>query len=53
MRLTLVLVEQNLEFIAAVSQRMLVIKRGQFSEDIAREHLGDLAMTSQYTEAHG
>lgn len=53
MRLTLVLVEQNLEFIAAVSQRLLVIKRGQFSEEIAREHLRNLAIMSQYTEIHG
>ena len=53
MRLTLVLVEQNLEFIAAMSQRMLVIKRCQVSQEIPREHLRNLAIMSQYTEIHG
>ena len=53
MQLTIVLVEQNLEFIAAVSQRVLVIKRGQLGEEIPREHLGDLAIRSEYTGVHG
>jgi urea ABC transporter ATP-binding protein UrtE len=52
MQLTIVLVEQNLEFIAAVSQRVLVIKRGQLGEEIPREHLGDLAIMSEYTGVH-
>ncbi|MBW8830501.1 MAG: ATP-binding cassette domain-containing protein [Burkholderiales bacterium] len=49
MRLTIVLVEQNLEFIAAVSQRVLVIKRGQLGGEIPLHHLGDMAVMSQYT----
>jgi len=53
LQLSIVLVEQNLEFIAAVSQRVLVIKRGQIGEEIPREHLGDLAVMSQYTGVHG
>jgi len=53
MKLTIVLVEQNLEFIAAVSQRVLVIKRGQIGEEIPREHLGDFEIMSQYTGVHG
>lgn len=53
MKLTIVLVEQNLEFIAAVSQRVLVIKRGQIGGEIPREHLGDLAIMSEYTGVHG
>ena len=53
MKLTIVLVEQNLEFIAAVSQRVLVIKRGQIGEEIPREHLGDIDLMSQYTGVHG
>jgi urea ABC transporter ATP-binding protein UrtE len=53
LQLTIVLVEQNLEFIAAGSQRVLVIKRGQVGEEIPREHLGDLALMSQYTGVHG
>lgn len=53
MKLTIVLVEQNLEFIAAVSERVLVIKRGQIGGEIPREHLGDFAIMSQYTGVHG
>ena len=53
MKLTIVLVEQNLEFIAAVSQRVLVIKRGQLGDEIPREHLGDLKIMSEYTGVHG
>jgi branched-chain amino acid transport system ATP-binding protein len=52
MQLTVVLVEQNLEFIAAMSQRVLVIKRGQVGDEIPREHLGDLSVMSQYTGVH-
>ncbi len=51
-QLTIVLVEQNLEFIATVSQRVLVIKRGQVGEEIPREHLSDLSVMSQYTGVH-
>ena len=47
-RLTIVLVEQNLDFIAAVSQRVLVIKRGQIGGEIPREHLHDVDIVSQY-----
>ncbi len=52
MQLTIVLVEQNLEFIAAVSQRVLVIKRGQVGDEIPRKHLSDLSVMSQYTGVH-
>ncbi|MEO8921697.1 MAG: ATP-binding cassette domain-containing protein [Caldimonas sp.] len=51
--LTIVLVEQNLDFIATVSQRVLVIRRGQVGAEIPREHLGDLAVMSEYTGIHG
>jgi urea ABC transporter ATP-binding protein UrtE len=50
--LTIVLVEQNLDFIATVSQRVLVIKRGQLGAEIPREHLADLAVMSEYTGVH-
>jgi branched-chain amino acid transport system ATP-binding protein len=50
--LTIVLVEQNLDFIATVSQRVLVIKRGRLGEEIPRDHLGDLALMSEYTGVH-
>ena len=51
--LTIVLVEQNLDFIATVSQRVVVIKRGQLGAEIPREHLSDLAVMSEYTGVHG
>jgi branched-chain amino acid transport system ATP-binding protein len=47
-----VLVEQNLDFIAAVSQRVLVIRRGQIGDEIPREHLGDIDIMSQYAGVH-
>lgn len=50
--LTIVLVEQNLDFIAAVSQRVLVIRRGQLGDEIPREHLSDIDIVSQYTGVH-
>lgn len=50
--LTIVLVEQNLDFIATVSQRVLVIRRGRLGEEIPREHLSDLAVMSEYTGVH-
>ncbi|MBN3764093.1 ATP-binding cassette domain-containing protein [Burkholderia sp. Ac-20365] len=50
--LTIVLVEQNLDFIAAVSQRVLVIRRGQIGDEIPREHLSDLDKVSEYTGVH-
>jgi len=53
MQLTIVLVEQNLKLIAAVSQRVLLIKRGQRGEEILRDHLGDLEIMSEYTGVHG
>jgi len=53
MQLTIVRVEQNLEFIAAVSQRVRVIKRGQLGEEIPHDQLGDPAIMSGYTAVHG
>lgn len=50
--LTIVLVEQNLDFIAAVSQRVLVIRRGRIGDEIPREHLADLDKVSEYTGVH-
>ena len=53
MGLTIVLVEQNLDFIASVSDRVLVIKRGRIGGEIPREHLSDFAVMSEYTGVHG
>jgi ABC-type branched-subunit amino acid transport system ATPase component len=49
--LTIVLVEQNLDFIAAVSQRVTVTHE-QISGEIPPEHLGDLDMMNQYAGVH-
>jgi ABC-type branched-subunit amino acid transport system ATPase component len=51
-KLTIVLVEQNLDFIAAVSQRVVVIRRGQIGGEIPHEHLHDLDIMSQYAGVH-
>ena len=47
------LVGQNLDFIATVSQRVLVIKRGQVGAEIPREQLGNLTVMSEYAGIHG
>lgn len=52
MGLAIVLVEQNLDFIASVSERVLVIRRGQIGEEIPREHLADFAVMAEYTGVH-
>lgn len=52
MNLAIVLVEQNLDFIAAVSQKVFVIRRGQFVGEIPREHLSDFEIVSQYAGVH-
>ena len=52
MGLAIVLVEQNLDFIASVSDRVLVIRRGQIGEEIPREHLSDFAVMAEYTGVH-
>lgn len=53
MQFTIVLIEQNLEVISTVSQRVLVSKRGQRGEEIPHEHLAKPAIRSEYTGAHG
>ncbi|WP_036025394.1 ATP-binding cassette domain-containing protein [Paraburkholderia dilworthii] len=50
--LTIVLVEQNLEFLVAVVERVLVIRRGQLGGEIPREHLRDLDIVNQYAGVH-
>ena len=47
--LAIVLVEQQLDFVAEVAQRVLVIKRGRIGAEIPREHLGDVQIVSEYT----
>lgn len=50
--LTIVLVEQNLEFLVSVVERVLVIRRGQLGGEIPREHLHDLDLVNQYAGVH-
>lgn len=52
LNLTLVLVEQNLEFIASISKRVLVIKRGQLGGELPLEHLSDLRLVNEYLGVH-
>ncbi|HTW29373.1 MAG TPA: ABC transporter ATP-binding protein [Acetobacteraceae bacterium] len=46
--LTLVLVEQNLNFIAALSQRVLIIQKGQITQEVAPEAVGDPALIAEF-----
>ncbi len=46
--LTVVLVEQNLEFIAALAERVLIIQKGQFTRELGPEHLADADMVSEF-----
>ncbi|MGF6411570.1 ATP-binding cassette domain-containing protein [Paraburkholderia sp. MM5482-R1] len=50
--LTVVLVEQNLEFLIAVVERVLVIRRGRLGGEIPREYLNDLDLVNQYAGVH-
>lgn len=46
--LTVLLVEQNLEFIHAVADRALLIQRGRITSEIAREALGDPLLVAEF-----
>lgn len=46
--LTVVLVEQNLDFISALSQRVYIIQRGQFTNEVAPEQLSDPEMVGEF-----
>ncbi|MGD9536020.1 MAG: ABC transporter ATP-binding protein [Alphaproteobacteria bacterium] len=46
--LTIVLVEQNLDFIAALSERVLIIQRGQITGEVSPEQLDDPALISEF-----
>jgi branched-chain amino acid transport system ATP-binding protein len=47
-RLTLVLVEQNQDFIRRLSDRVLVIQKGRITGEISPEHLGDPALVNEF-----
>jgi branched-chain amino acid transport system ATP-binding protein len=46
--LTVVLVEQNLDFIRALSQRVLLIQKGRITQEVAPERLADAAVVSEF-----
>jgi branched-chain amino acid transport system ATP-binding protein len=47
--LTVVLVEQNLDFIRTLSQRVLLIQKGRITQEVAPERLADAAVVSEFT----
>jgi branched-chain amino acid transport system ATP-binding protein len=47
-KLTVVLVEQNLEFIRRLSDRVLIIQKGRITGEIAPDHLHDDALVAEF-----
>jgi branched-chain amino acid transport system ATP-binding protein len=48
-RQSLIVVEQNLDFIAGLCERVLTINRGQIIQELTREQLNDPSLVSEYT----
>ncbi|MFI5012745.1 MAG: ABC transporter ATP-binding protein [Hyphomicrobiales bacterium] len=46
--LTMILVEQNLDFIAALSQRVLIIQKGMITREARPEDLGDPGLVGEF-----
>jgi branched-chain amino acid transport system ATP-binding protein len=46
--LTMILVEQNLDFIAALSQRILVIQKGRITQEVAPGELHDASLVGEF-----
>ncbi len=46
--LTVVLVEQNLDFIRALSQRVLIIQKGRITQQVTPERLADTTVVSEF-----
>ena len=46
--LTMILVEQNLDFIAALSQRILIIQKGTITREVAPDDLGDASLVGEF-----
>jgi len=47
-KLTILLVEQDLELIAALAQRILIMQKGRITAELAPSSLGDPALVSEY-----
>jgi urea transport system ATP-binding protein len=46
--LTIILVEQNLDFIAALSQRVLIIQKGSITQEVRPSDLGDADVVGEF-----
>ena len=46
--LTMILVEQNLEFIAELSKRILIIQKGAITREVRPEELGDASLVGEF-----
>jgi branched-chain amino acid transport system ATP-binding protein len=46
--LTMILVEQNLDFIAALSQRILVIQKGSITQEVRPDELHDASLVGEF-----
>jgi branched-chain amino acid transport system ATP-binding protein len=46
--LTMILVEQNLDFIAAMSQRILIIQKGKITREVQPADLGDPSLVGEF-----
>ncbi|MFB9265038.1 ABC transporter ATP-binding protein [Bradyrhizobium erythrophlei] len=46
--LTMILVEQNLDFIAALSQRILVIQKGRITQEVKPDDLHDASLVGEF-----
>jgi branched-chain amino acid transport system ATP-binding protein len=44
----MILVEQNLDFIAALSQRILIIQKGTITREVTPDHLGDASLVGEF-----
>lgn len=48
-QLTIVLVEQNLDFITALADRVLIIQKGEITGEVAADELGNAAAIEEFT----
>ena len=46
--LTMILVEQNLDFIAALSKRILIIQKGAITREVKPDDLGDASLVGEF-----
>ena len=49
----MILVEQNLDFIAALSQRVLIIQKGTITREVQPNELGDADLVGEFIGVMG